>query len=88
MDLFPWNLVERRFFFILNSIWILILISFKMSQRNDRNLPSLNSESYLYFNMHGHGRCYNILNDVVIQKIDRKMQGMQAFDPKMTLFFA
>ena len=57
MDLFPWNLVERRFFFILNSIWILILISFKMSQRNDRNLPSLNSNSYLYFNMHGHGPC-------------------------------
>ena len=46
VDLFPWNLVERRFFFILNSIWILILISFKVPQRKDRNLPSLNLNSY------------------------------------------
>ena len=29
-------------------------------------MPSLNSISYLYLNMHG--LCYNILNDIVIQK--------------------
>ena len=49
MVLFPWKMVERRSFFILNSIWTWILISFKVSQRNDRNLPSLNSNSYIIF---------------------------------------
>ena len=49
MDLFPWRMVERRSFLILNSIWTGILISFKMFQRNDWNLPSLNSNSYIIF---------------------------------------
>ena len=66
MDLFPFNLVERRSFFVLYCILILILISFKMFQRKDRGMPSLNSNSYLYLIMHG--LCYNILNDIVIQK--------------------
>ena len=29
VDLFPWNLVERKSIFILNSIWTRILIPFQ-----------------------------------------------------------
>ena len=49
MDFLTWNLVERRSFFISNSIWTWFLISFKMFQRNDRILPSLTSNSYIIF---------------------------------------